>query len=205
MATHSSILAWRISWTEESMGSKRVGHNWVTNTFRLSAIALAEDLAIPSLFVCLFNIYSSLWHMGSNSLTRDWAQALCIGSTVLVTKPSGKSPDPAILLTVEERFLIIASFALTTWKSSNLPSVQFSHSVMSDSLRPHELQHARPPCPSPTPRVHSDSCPSSQWYHPANLILCHHLFLLSLISPSMSLFQWVNSSHEVAKVLEFQL
>ena len=40
-------------------------------------------------------------------------------------------------------------------------SVQFSHSVMSDSLRPHELQHTRPPCPSPTPRVHSDSRPSS--------------------------------------------
>ena len=41
-------------------------------------------------------------------------------------------------------------------------SVQFSHSVMSDSLRPHESQHARPPCPSPTPGVHSDSHPSSQ-------------------------------------------
>ena len=38
---------------------------------------------------------------------------------------------------------------------------------MSDPLRPHELQHARPPCPSPTPGVHSDSCPSSQWCHPA--------------------------------------
>ena len=38
---------------------------------------------------------------------------------------------------------------------------------MSDSLRPHESQHARPPCPSPTPRVYSNSCPSSQWYHPA--------------------------------------
>ena len=46
-------------------------------------------------------------------------------------------------------------------------SVQFSHSVVSDSLWPHELQHARPPCPSPTPRVHSNSCPSSQWCHPA--------------------------------------
>ena len=46
-------------------------------------------------------------------------------------------------------------------------SVQFSRSVVSDSLRPHELQHARPPCPSPTPRVHSNSRPSSQWYHPA--------------------------------------
>ena len=41
-------------------------------------------------------------------------------------------------------------------------SVHFSHSVVSDSLRPHELQHARPPCPSPTPRVHSNSCPLSR-------------------------------------------
>jgi len=46
-------------------------------------------------------------------------------------------------------------------------SVQFSRSVVSDSLRPHESQHARPPCPSPTPGVHPDSSPSSQWCHPA--------------------------------------
>ena len=45
--------------------------------------------------------------------------------------------------------------------------VQFSCSIMSDSLRPHELQHTRPPCLSPTPGFHSDSCPSSQWCHPA--------------------------------------
>ena len=45
-------------------------------------------------------------------------------------------------------------------------SVQFSQSVMSNSLRPHGLQHNRPPCPSPTPRVHSNSCPLSQWCHP---------------------------------------
>ena len=46
--------------------------------------------------------------------------------------------------------------------SGLISSVQFSCSVMSDSLRPHESQHARPPCPSPTPRVHTDSHPSSQ-------------------------------------------
>ena len=45
-------------------------------------------------------------------------------------------------------------------------SVQFSHSVLSDSWRPHELQHARPPCPSPTPGVYWNSCPSSRWCHP---------------------------------------
>ena len=46
-------------------------------------------------------------------------------------------------------------------------SVQFSRSVVSESLRPHESQHTRPPCPSTTPRVHSNSHPSSQWCHPA--------------------------------------
>ena len=45
-------------------------------------------------------------------------------------------------------------------------SVQFSHSVISDSLRPHELQHARPPCSSPTPGVHPNPCPLSWWCHP---------------------------------------
>ena len=49
----------------------------------------------------------------------------------------------------------------------NFSSVHFSCSVMSISLRPHELQHARPPCPSSTPRGYSNSCPSSQWCHPA--------------------------------------
>ena len=48
-----------------------------------------------------------------------------------------------------------------------ISSVQFSHSVMSDSLRPHWLQHARPPCPSPAPGVYSNSCALSRWCHPA--------------------------------------
>ena len=49
---------------------------------------------------------------------------------------------------------------------THLISVQFSHSVMSDSLKPHGLQHARPPCPSPTPRICSNSCPLSRSCHP---------------------------------------
>ena len=60
------------------------------------------------------------------------------------------------------------------WQMSTRPtvviifsSVQFSHSVVSDSLRPHESQHSRPPCPSQTPGVYSNSCPSSRWCHPA--------------------------------------
>ena len=84
-------------------------------------------------------------------------------------------------------------------------SSQFSHSVVSNSLQPHESQHARPPCPSPIPRVHSNSRPSSRWCHPA--ISSSVIPFPSCPQPSQhqSLFQWDNSSHEVAKVLEFQL
>ena len=84
-------------------------------------------------------------------------------------------------------------------------SVQFSRSVVSNSLRPHELQHTRSPCPSPTPGVYPNSCPSSWWCHPA----ISPLSCPSPPAPSPSqhqgIFQWVNSSHEVAKVLKFQL
>ena len=82
-------------------------------------------------------------------------------------------------------------------------SVQFSHSVVSDSLWPHESQHSRPPCPSPTPRVHSNSCPSSRWCHPD--ISSSVVPLSSCPQSSQGLFQWVNSLHEMAKVLQFQL
>ena len=68
-----------------------------------------------------------------------------------------------------------------------LNSVQFSHSVMSDSLQPHGLQHPRPPCPSPTPRVDSNS--SAQSVMPSNhLILCHPLLLHPSIFPNIRVF-----------------
>ena len=56
--------------------------------------------------------------------------------------------------------------ALIIWSSIRISSVQFSHSVVSNSLWPHGRQHARPPCPLPTPRVYSNSCPLNQWCHP---------------------------------------
>ena len=61
-------------------------------------------------------------------------------------------------------FTFNISFMLPTDTQFSL--VQFSHSVMSNSLRPHGLQHARPPCPSPAPRVYPNSCPLSRWCHP---------------------------------------
>ena len=61
---------------------------------------------------------------------------------------------------------------------------QFSRSVVSDSLQPHGLQHIRPPCLSPTPRVYTNSCPLSQWCHPT-ISSCHPLLLLPSIFPSI--------------------
>ena len=66
-------------------------------------------------------------------------------------------------------------------------SVQFSHSVMSDSLPPREPQHARPTCPSPTPGVYPNSCPLSRWCHPT-ISSCRPLLLLPSILPSIRVF-----------------
>ena len=83
-------------------------------------------------------------------------------------------------------------------------SVQFSHSVASDSLRPHESQHARPPCPSPTPGVHSNSCASSQWCHPAisssvvPFSSCPQSFPASRSFPVSQLFEWGGQSTGVS-------
>ena len=83
---------------------------------------------------------------------------------------------------------------------SSLSSVQFSCSVVSDSLRPHESQHARPPCPSPTPGVHPISCPSSQWCYPAisssvvPFSSCPQSLPASESFPMSQLFTWAGQS-----------
>ena len=86
---------------------------------------------------------------------------------------------------------------------SKFSSVQFSRSVMFDSLWPHELQHTRPPCPSPSPVVHSDSCPSSQWYHPAISssvvpFSCPQSLPASESFPMSQLFTWGGQSTGVS-------
>ena len=73
-------------------------------------------------------------------------------------------------------------------------SVQSSRSVISNSLRPHESQHTRPPCPLQTPGVHSNSCPSNQWYHAA-ISSCHPLLLLPSVSPSIGVFSNESTLH----------
>ena len=84
--------------------------------------------------------------------------------------------------------------------NNSFSSVQFRSSVVSDSLQPHESQHARPPCPSPTPRVHSDSPPSSQWCHSAisssvvPFSSCPQSFPASGSFPMSQLFAWGGQS-----------
>ena len=78
---------------------------------------------------------------------------------------------------------------------------QFSSSVVSDSLRPHGLQHARHSCPSPTPGVYSNSCPLSRWCHPTISSSVVPFFPAFNLSQHQGLFKWVSSLHQVAKVL----
>ena len=93
--------------------------------------------------------------------------------------------------------------------SVQFSSVYFSRSVMSDSLRPHESQHARPPCPSPTPGVHWDSRPSSQWCHPAisSFVVpsssCPQSLPASESFPMSQLFAWGSQSTEVSALASF--
>ena len=92
----------------------------------------------------------------------------------------------------QNRYMIINRYAIS--------SVQFSRSVMSNSLQPHESQHARPPCPSPTPGSHSNSCPSSQWCHPAisssavPFFSCPQSLPASESFPMSQLFEWGGQS-----------
>ena len=96
--------------------------------------------------------------------------------------------------------ILVHEAPLNNMGLSCLDPLHFSHSVVSDSLRPHESQHARPPCPSPTPGVHSDSCPSSQWCHPAisssviPFSSCPQSLPASESFPMSQLFSWGGQS-----------
>ena len=122
-------------------------------------------------------------------------------SVFLIIKVTWVTPNSNMKETCEK-------FIMIQCPQSNIWCIQFSQftcSVMFYSLRPHGLQHASLPCPSPTPRAYSNSCPSIRWCHPT-ISSCHPLLLLPSIFPSIRVFSWwVSSLHQVAKVLEFQL
>ena len=121
-----------------------------------------------------------------SSQPRDWTHISCITGRCFITEPKGK---PIFHIQIR--------------------SDQFSHSVVSNSLQPHELQHARPPCPSPTPRVHWDSCPLSQWWHPAisssvvPFSSCPQSLTASESFPMSQLFAWGGQSTGVSALASF--
>ena len=98
---------------------------------------------------------------------------------------------------------------INLFKSPNNLCIQLSRSVMSSSLWPHESQHARPPCPPPTPGVHSNSCPSSWWCHPAILSSvvpfssCPQSLPASQSFPMSQLFTWGGQSTGVSALASF--
>ena len=103
---------------------------------------------------------------------------------------------------------ILLLFYFSSFKITHL-SVQFSLSVVSDSLQPHESQHTRPPCPSPTPGVHSDSRPSSPWCHPAisssvfPFSSCPQSLPAAKSFPMSQLFAWGGQSTGVSPLASF--
>ena len=110
------------------------------------------------------------------------------------------SPSHEEVKSVSQSLALVSETITTMIEFS---SVQFSCSVMTDSLQPHGLQHARPPCPSSTLAVFSNSHPSTWWCHPtisSSVVLFSPTFN---ISQHQGLFQWVSSSHQVGKVWSF--
>ena len=191
MATHSSILAWRISWTEEpgrlqSTRSQRVGHDWATSlslSLRVSNLLLIviisnhmiSELYISNLTILLFNNEKNgncilpgkkRWRMIMKQKSRI---CLYLETSEYIFFFSQKKKSYSTLTMC--RALRCHFYQQTQWHNLRVYltkvvfSVQFSLSVVSDSLWPHGQQHARPPCPSPTPRACSNSC-SSWWCHP---------------------------------------
>ena len=120
----------------------------------------------PKYWSFSFSISLSNEHPGLISFRMDWLDLLAVQGTCKSLLQKGT------LLHCWWECKLVQPLWRTVWRFlkklkidiilPSVQSVQFSRSVMSDSLRPHELQHARPPCPSPTPGVHSDSRPSSQ-------------------------------------------
>ena len=104
--------------------------------------------------------------------------------------------------------LLIAKFRVTLKKVRKTPrpfsSVQFSHSVVSNSMQLHEPYHARPPCPWPTLGVHPNPCPLAQWCIQSSHPLSFPPPPALNLSQPQGLFKWVSSSHQVAELLEFQ-
>ena len=119
------------------------------------------------MFIAELFIIARAWKQPRCPSADEWTRKLWYIYTMEYYSTIKKNTFESVLMRWIKLEPIIQSKASQKEKHQySISSVQFSCSVMSDSLRPHELQHARPPCSSPTPGIHSNSCPSSWCCHP---------------------------------------
>ena len=167
MATHSNILAWEVPWIEEPGELKSMGLQKTQTWFscltaqqpriveRLRDLeAILTYVKIPCDLGKLLNLHNFWFSFLFNGLK-------CLPGMVVVSSRS-RSINGVLLYSQAP----CRSSVTTIFFAFIQHSVQFSYSVVSNSLQPYGLQHDRPPCPSPTPRVYPNSCPLSRWYHP---------------------------------------
>ena len=163
----------------------------------------SKSLNIPNRLVCAYllsiRLFATPWTSVSQaplSMGLSW-QEYWRG---LPCPPPWDLPHPGI----KPASLVSPALAGRFFTAEPPQFSQFSRSVVSDSLQPHELQHTRPPCPSPTPRVHSDSSPSSQWCHLAisSSVVPFSSYPQSLLAsesfPMSQLFAWGGQSTGVS-------
>ena len=137
------------------------------------------------------------WHIESSTFTAS--------SFRIWNSSAGISSPPLTLF----RVMLPNAYFTSHSRMSGPWWVQFSHSVVSDSLRPHESQHARPACPSPSPGIHSNSRPSSRWCHPAisssvvPFSFCPQSLPASESFPVSQLFTWGGQSTGVSALASF--
>ena len=125
-------------------------------------IRIKRDMCTPMFITALF-IIARTWKQPRCPSVDEWIRKLWYVYTMEYYSATNKNTFESVLMKWMKLEPIIQSEVSQKGKHQySISSVQFSRSVVSDSLRPHESQLARPPCPSPTPGVHSDSRPSSQ-------------------------------------------
>ena len=152
MTTHSSILAWKIPWTEEPgglqfMGLQRTTEQLSTPAFFMVQISHMYMTTGKTIALTIWTFVNEVMSLLFNTLSRFVIAFLPRNRHLLISWLQSLS---TVILETKK----IKSATVST-------SVQFSHSVVSDSLRPNGLQHTRPACPSPTSGVYSNSCPLS--------------------------------------------
>ena len=158
------------------MGSQRVGHDWATDLNWIVCVFPSFSLSDP------FPLSSGEWGLAHK--THESHVSFYYTTSTFTVSTENERRDRWCLLSCLYAFY----------------SVQFTHSVMSDSLHPHGLQHARPLCPSPTPRAYLNSCPSSWWCHltiSSSIIpfsSCLQSFLLLRSFPARQFFTWSGQS-----------